>query len=54
MKQVQARLRQFKFPPTARAYRAVLRQLKAGTLRDAYALRDALNAALKKYSSPRK
>ena len=34
----------------AAAYKTVLQQLQAGKIKDAYALRDALDAALKKYS----
>ncbi|MDA8377347.1 MAG: sigma-70 family RNA polymerase sigma factor [Planctomycetia bacterium] len=36
------------------AYKAVLTELQAGKIKDAYALRDALEAALKKYSEPTK
>ena len=38
----------------AKAYKAVLTELQAGKIKDAYALRDALAAALKKYSAPGK
>ena len=41
-------------PPKAKAYHAVMRQLQSGKIKDAYALRDALQAALKKYSAPHK
>ena len=47
--------RSLEFPSrNAKAYHAVMRQLQAGKIKDAYALRDALAAALKKYSTPRK
>ena len=36
--------------PNAKAYHTVMRQLQSGKIKDAYALRDALEAALKKYS----
>ncbi len=38
----------------AKAYKAVMQKLQSGKIKDAYALRDALAAALKKYSSPHK
>ncbi len=36
------------------AYHTVMQQLQAGKIKDAYALRDALNAALKQFSKPPK
>ena len=47
--------RSLEFPNrNAKAYHVVLKQLQAGKIKDAYALRDALAAALKKYSEPTK
>lgn len=39
-------------PPQTQAYQTVMQQLKAGKIKNAYALRDALNAALKHFSKP--
>ena len=38
--------------PRQQAYQTVMQQLNAGKIKDAYALRDALNAALKHFSKP--
>ncbi len=59
MRQVRGQLRRgrkffHKYFPNAKAYKAVLTELQAGKIKDAYALRDALAAALKKYSAPHK
>lgn len=55
MRKIQAKLKQFrKYYPETRAYEAVLTELQDGKIKDAYALRDALAKALKKYSTPRK
>lgn len=40
------------FSPRSQAYRAVMRQLQTGKIKDAYVLRDALDAALKHFSKP--
>ena len=38
--------------PRSQVYHTVMQQLQAGKIKDAYALRDALNAALKHFSKP--
>ena len=51
--QLQMQLRRAKESQrNAAAYKAVLQQLQAGKIKDAYALRDALNAALKHFAKP--
>ena len=53
--QLQMQLRRAKESQrNAAAYKALLQQLQAGNIKDAYALRDALNAALKHFSKPPK
>ena len=53
--QLQMQLRRAKESQrNAAAYKAVLQQLQAGKIKNAYALRDALNAALKHFAKPPK
>ena len=55
LRQVQKQLAKFKnFFPHAQAFKAVLAQLQSGKIKDAYALRDALDAAFKHFSKPPK
>ena len=55
LRQVQRQLAKFKqFFPHAQAYKTVLAQLKSGKIKDATALHNALDAALKSHSNPGK